>query len=164
MFGRLPNTREAIMFLHHYTDFSFFDYNELMYSPGVKKRVPTATCQPFSKKFFVTVNGKILPCERIGHQFGLGQVTHEKVELDFDEIAERYNAYYDKMRKLCNVCSNAEICGQCIFNLDTIDTEKPVCYGFMDEKKFENYLASLVDCIEKDPGLYSKILKEVLIG
>jgi uncharacterized protein len=43
---------------------------------------------------FVTVNGKILPCERISHKYALGEVTDEGVHLDFTEIAERYNNYY----------------------------------------------------------------------
>jgi uncharacterized protein len=48
---------------------------------------------------FLTVAGKILPCERIGHQFWLGAVSDTSVELDFAKIAEQYNAYFAKLKK-----------------------------------------------------------------
>lgn len=37
------------------------------------KTIPTGTCIPLVKRMFVTVTGKILPCERIGQQFALGK-------------------------------------------------------------------------------------------
>lgn len=163
MFVRLPNTQEVMLFLHHFNEFCFNNYNDLMYSKSDVKRVPTGTCLPFSKKIYMTVNGKILACERIGQQFDLGYVTHDRVELDFNRIAEKYNAYYDKIRKLCVACYNADVCKQCIFNLGTIDDKKPVCNGLMDEKDYSNYLSSLTGYIEEQPETYSKILKEVVI-
>ena len=52
------------------------DYNELLYKEMTKEEefLPTGTCIPFSRKLFVTVNGKILPCERIGHNNFLGSI------------------------------------------------------------------------------------------
>ena len=111
----------------------------------------------------MTVNGKILPCERIGQQFGLGRVTPGRVELDFDKIAEKYNRYYQKMRPLCQACHNAETCKQCIFNLSTLENERPVCNGFMTETDYTRYLSSLLGQIEAKPGIYAKILKTVML-
>ncbi|MFQ7087655.1 MAG: hypothetical protein ACLRTD_24790 [Bacteroides sp.] len=68
---------------------------------------------------FVTVTGKILPCERIGQQFALGKVTADSgVELDLEAIADKYNTYYAKMENQCSKCYKAESCIQCIFNLN----------------------------------------------
>jgi len=47
---------------------------------------------PFSKKNFVTVNGKLLPCERIGHNYALGQLSKTGLNIDFEKIASINNA------------------------------------------------------------------------
>jgi uncharacterized protein len=85
------------------------------------------------------------------------------VELDYNKIAEKYNTYYEKMRKQCNVCHNAEICQQCIFNLGTIEEKNPVCNGFMTEEDYAKSLSTSLSYIEDKPGTYSKILKETLV-
>ena len=88
MFYEAPDTQSLGIYLRQYSGNVFLTYNDLMFAPAQKKRYPTGTCMPFSKKMFVTVNGKILPCERIGQQFALGQVTDTEVILDFEEIAK----------------------------------------------------------------------------
>lgn len=162
MFTRVPTVKDVSRFIHSYSDFSFNNYYDLIYSNEFKNRVPTGTCTPFSKKIFLTVNGKILPCERIGYQYSLGHATPDKVVLNYKEIAEKYNAYFDKILKKCRFCRNTETCIQCMFHLN-IDDENPVCKGFMTDKDFSRHISSLISHIEKDPGVYSKILKEVVI-
>jgi uncharacterized protein len=159
IFLKAPAIQKVSLFLTYRNDFSFNNYKDLIYTNDGQKRLPTGTCLPFSRKIFVTVNGKILPCERIGHQYSLGSVNQEKVELNFDKIAEKYNAYYNKIRKYCNVCSNTETCVQCIFNLN-IQDNNPVCNGLMTEEDHSKYLSSIVSYIEEKPEMYSKILKE----
>lgn len=163
MFVLLPGMQETAGFLHHRTNCCFNDYNDLLYPGENPVRTPTGTCIPFAKKIFLTVNGKILPCERIGQQFGLGRVTPDKVELDIDKISGKYNDYYKKMRQLCHNCHNAETCKQCIFNLSTIENEHPVCNGFMKQTDYKQYLSSILSEVEAKPGIYSRILKEVVV-
>jgi uncharacterized protein len=163
MFIKLPEAHAVMQFLHFSCDFCFTDYNGLLYFNSDVKRTPTGTCAPFSKKIFVTVNGKILPCERIGQQFSLGTVTPEGVELDFVKIAEKYNGYFNKLKTQCNVCRNTQTCKQCIFNLDTIDEDKPVCHLFMAEDRYARNLSGCLGYIEKHPELYSKMLRKVTI-
>lgn len=52
---------------------------------------------------------KILPCERIGHQFSLGHITPEEIVLDIQGIADKYNGYYSRMEKRCGTCKNKEL-------------------------------------------------------
>ncbi len=163
MFIKLPEASAVVKYLNFGSDFCFTDYNGLLYSCNDAERTPTGTCSPFSKKIYVTVNGKILPCERIGQQFGLGTVTPEGVELDCVKIAKKYNAYFDKLRKQCHACHNASTCIQCLFNLDTIDKKKTVCHGFMAEEKLARNLAANISYLEKHPKAYSKILREVTV-
>jgi len=121
----------------------------------------TGTCYPFSKKIFVTANGKILACERIGHQFALGMVTDKKVEIDIEAIADKYNNYYNKLRDKCRVCYNYNTCGQCIFHMD-IDSDNPSCEAFIDQEGFKKYLSRNISHFEKEPNTYYRLMKEVI--
>jgi uncharacterized protein len=161
MFVRAPKIQMVMRFLFYQNDFSFNNYKDLIYSDRKQKRTPTGTCLPFSRKIFVTVNGKILPCERIDFQYGLGSVNPEKVDLSFEKITEKYNAYYNKIRKQCNVCHNTETCLQCIFHLN-IEDNNPVCKGFMTHKDYAKYISSIINYIEENPETYPKILKEAI--
>jgi uncharacterized protein len=159
MFNNLPTVSEVSSFLLYNNDCCFDNYNDLAYSSNGEIRIPTGTCFPFSKRVFVTTKGKLLPCETIGHRYQLGRVTPDRVELDFEKIAEKYNAYFKKMRKLCNTCRRAENCIQCLYYLD-IEDESPVCKGFMNPKDYAGYVSSIISYIEKNSGAYSKILAE----
>lgn len=108
---------------------------ELLYTPENEQVYPTGTCLPFSKKVFITVNGKILPCERIGHQFALGEITNDSVNLDIKQITQKYNHYFAKLDSQCSRCYNSKSCIQCIFNLMDIEKTKCSCNGFMNEDK-----------------------------
>jgi len=162
MFINLPNIQTLTTFLHHKTDLSFKDYNELLYSRDNIDRFPTGTCTPFSKKIFVTVNGKILVCERIGQEHVVGHVTSQAVHIDYESIANTYNRYFDKMISRCRVCYNWDSCSQCIFHLP-LDEESPSCGGFMNRETYSRYVSSIVSHIENKPGLYEKIFKEVWV-
>jgi uncharacterized protein len=163
MFIKLPKVQDATVFLHRYNDFCYDNYNDLIYAAGSKRTTPTGTCTPFSKKIFLTVDGKILPCERIGQQFGLGLASPGRVELDCEKIAARYNDYYNKMRQQCNNCHNSDICTQCIFNIPGIENDKPECGGFMTETDFARYISAFAGYFEDQPGNFSRILQEAVV-
>jgi uncharacterized protein len=159
MFSRLPNVRDIIYLYYSSNNFIFSNYNHLLYDNYKEKKFPSGTCLPFNYKIFLTVKGKILTCERIGNQFGLGAVTPEGVELDFEKIAWSYNSYYDKLREQCSACYNAETCKQCMFNLKTVNDKKIKCNGIMDEKRYSKYISSFLSSLEKNPETFAKLLK-----
>jgi uncharacterized protein len=111
---------------------------------------------------YVTVNGKILPCERIGHQFALGEITDTEIKLDFEAIADKYNAYYTKLDNQCSKCKNTRACIQCMFNLADLDG-KPVCHGFMNEESFRKYVNTQLSFLGKNPEAYQRLMKEVIV-
>lgn len=111
---------------------------------------------------FVTVNGKILPCERIGHQFSLGNITDSAIEINPEWIADKYNHYYAKVESLCKSCKNNKACIQCLFNMKDIE-DKPVCYGHMNEKAFQNYVNNQMYFLEKHPEAYKEIMEKVFV-
>ena len=162
MFLRTGTYQSVTAFLHQYSGFKYHDYTDLLFEHSDIKPIPTGTCLPFSRRMFVTVNGKILPCERIGQQFALGSVSETSVNLDLQAIANKYNAYYAKMEKQCNICNNTKACTQCIFNLDDLDGH-PVCYGFMNKQMFEEYKANKMNFLREHPEDYYRIMEEVIV-
>ena len=50
--------------------------------------LPTGTCLPFSKKIFISVTGKIYPCERIGNEINFGSVTRNGININYSSIAK----------------------------------------------------------------------------
>ena len=163
MFINTGNYRSLTLFLHQYSGFVYKDYPDLLFAKDEKQAIlPSGTCVPFSKKMYVTVNGKILPCERIGHQFALGEVTDTEIKLDAEAIANKYNEYYAKMEKQCSSCKNTKACIQCVFNLNDLEN-KPVCHGYMSEKDFQNYVGTQMEFLAKHPEAYKKIMEEVIV-
>jgi uncharacterized protein len=169
MFINLPNTRSLNSFLRLCSGFVFNDYNELKASvnktkkdnpPKKSLRIPTGTCVPFSRKVFITAKGKILPCERIGHQYSLGAADEKNVDLDFEKIAGTYNTYFDRLKKQCGSCGNSEGCSQCLFFLD-MNKPHPQCSGFLNDDEFSRLLSARISYLEKTPETYLKIMKEV---
>lgn len=112
----------------------FYNFHELLFDgkePGV---FPTGTCLPFSKKMFVTVNGKILQCERIDHAYVLGRITDKGVEMDLDKITRDHNAGLFKYIKQCMQCAAGEKCPVCLYRMD--DFQKTVdCPSFYRGKR-----------------------------
>ena len=162
MFINLPNIQNLSTFIFQYSDSKYETYDDFFMDEDYGSYVPTGTCIPFSKKVFITAKGKILPCERVPHKYGLGYVKEAKVEIDFESVAQRYNGYYDKLRSQCEKCYNRLHCMQCMLQLD-MDKDKVVCNGFMSKNDYIKYLSAYMGFIEKEPENYEKIMKEVLI-
>jgi len=162
MFIKLGTYQSVSTYLLQNSEFVYKDYNELLFGRKREYRIPTGTCIPFGKKVFVTVNGKILPCERIGHQFALGQLSNSKLNIDYEKIAEKYNNYYSKLAKQCGQCYKKRECIQCVFNLPDIDEDKTICHGFMPKKDFEKYQNMQLAFLAEHPEDYHRIMTEVI--
>ena len=163
MFIKSSTYQSVTTFLHQYSPFVFRNYNELLFGKNEENRVPTGTCIPFLKRMFVTVNGKILPCERIGFQFGMGQITDDNVvHLDFEQIAAKHNAYLNKVTAQCKTCKIVKSCMQCIYNLEDLDGS-PVCKGHTNQEEFMRYVSSQMLFLSKHPEDYYRIMGEVIV-
>lgn len=147
-------------FIFSYSGFVKSGYLDLIYNFKNNPKLPTGTCQPFSRKIFVTARGQILPCEKIGHQFILGTANKESMCLSFDKIADIYNAYFDNIVNQCNECFLKSSCGICMFK-EKIESEELKCSGFTDRKAFEYYFSQNISYVEQNPEIYSKILNKI---
>ena len=164
MFMKSPEYYGACLFLQQYNKNVYRSYNDLFVSEKTLNFIPTGGCIPFSRKMFITVNGKLLACERIGQQYGLGTAfPDDDIELSYQSIADLYNNYFDKLRAQCKVCYMSQSCIQCMFNIDRFDSlEKVACPGFTNKEKFGEYVGQKVSFIEQHPESYERVMEVVL--
>jgi uncharacterized protein len=154
----LPKTPGSGIITHYIYNCLLKDPDEKEFT--MKNRTPTGTCHPFSKGIFLTTDGKILPCERIEHKFALGYINDDVI-LDFKEIADMYNHYYDKINRLCCSCYNFKSCKKCMFYCK-IEEPDPVCNQYTSQKDFLKRLSDAVEYMEDKPEIYLKHLIELI--
>jgi uncharacterized protein len=162
-FKEIPEIRETNSFLAAYGGFVYNHMYQLLHLEKDQQFFPTATCLPFGKKVYLTVNGIILPCERIDNRYNLGTIDDKGVHLDFSEIARQYNDYYDQLHSLCRVCYKTLKCGECLFNLPGTDT-KTQCSTCTSAGQLAKYLAHFISLLEENPNIYSIFMEEVNIS
>ena len=157
-----PRIGTLTYFLHHLSSEVFQDYRRMFFGEQKDIRLPGGTCIPFNRKLFVTVNGKILPCERIDHEFSVGKITDKCVELNCGEIAETYNQYYNRLIDQCKNCYMFRSCSQCLF-YTTVKPDKIVCQAFKNRTAFADYISLNVKYLEENRWAYEKVMKEITL-
>ena len=134
----------------------FFHYNDV-YKAGQLPLTPTGTCFPFNRKVYLSVNGKILPCERIHVCHTMGRVSKTKgILLDTVAIAEYFNNAVAVFKEHCKTCYNRPTCGICAFKY----SDEP-CREFINQVDFINNMYGNLNLIEKYPHTY-KYIKNVI--
>lgn len=148
-------------FMSSYMNFTYNDYNDLLFDYQKSNYIPTGTCTPFERKVFITASGYILPCEKIGTKNYSGSIINGKFHFNVENYVETLNSIYDKISNRCRNCYLAESCPQCIHYL-----EKNNCKFFMDANRFSAFLSLTIRKIERLPELrlnYQEILNELTI-
>ena len=156
----LPNKMDLFRFVGVISKNYFPTYNSLL-KRKPNNIFPTGTCLPFGKKMFITVHGKILPCERIDQKYHFGIVTDEGVALNLSEVARKYTDYYRKVLTLCKKCYKKSLCSQCLFYMKNL-SEHVECPSFMHKHEFIEYIKFNLNILQKYPELYQKVQKEML--
>jgi len=159
-----PERKMLTIFLYDFSGNVFKDYNELFIDQNKVLKVPTKTCAPFSRKIFLTVNGKIYPCERVGHFLEFGRVTDTKVIIDFKKIAIRQNNFYDKLARKCLKCGRLRICTKCLLCEANNKKHIPICDSYTQDKEaLGKYLATQLSQLENHPHLYDHIWRNIIL-
>lgn len=159
---RSPDIATVTYFLHHLSNEVFHDYRSMFYGKKKCKLLPTGTCIPFNRKIFVTVQGKILVCERISHEYAVGKVTDDRIDLDLKHVAEMHREHCSKLLHQCKECYMQESCSQCMYYTN-MRKDKAVCHNFKDIGRFAQYLAMNVAFLEHNRWAYLKVMKEIFI-
>ena len=160
-FLETPRGYSLSRYLYNLSGNIYYNYNQLMVSKLVNDMISTGTCSPFSKKLFLSVSGRILPCERIDHDFGLGYVHDDFVELDYNHVADRHNHLLSKLVHQCYSCGHKKLCPECIYFIDDIRNRTSQCLSFCTEDKAEEERQGIFDYLRQNPHYYEKVLNEV---
>jgi len=124
---RDPDISYLEFYFKEFSPYYIFNYSNI--DKINEKRLPTATCLPFTYKVFLTVRGLILPCERVGFNKPLGHVAKGKIDIDFQQIADFYNQIFNKYRSLCETCIHTTSCDKCFYHIDYL-SEKVGCSDY----------------------------------
>ena len=152
-------------FLLRYSRDQYFDYESLLYSSNVEINSSTGTCFPFSRKIYISSDRNILVCEKINHKYSLGRINgNGSFSLDLDYIAKKYNSLYEKMFANCKSCYMLNGCSQCIFQLDSLDSDKPICWLHKSERQMIDYIRYYIDLLEDGNIEYEKILNNCVLS
>lgn len=157
-----PEISNIDTFINQYSGNSFFSYNDLLANRSRIKYLPTGTCYPFQKKIFLTANGKILPCEKIGQEETLGHIENSTVFIDLNKIVEKYEKKYQDLIPQCKYCFRGKICAQCFYFLKT-KNGKTYCPNFQPIREFNNYCSYVFSHLEKKPEIYEQLLTEIYL-
>lgn len=137
-------------------------YVDLFAATNRDRWIPTGTCRPFEKKLFLTVNGKILPCEKIGQEHVIARLVDGKLELDCEAVANYYSSLYEKVVKSCKHCYLKKACGQCMFLLKEKEGHL-VCPGIQSREKLMQHFSDFVTYAEKHPQDYDDLMSNITI-
>ena len=160
-FWNNPNFERVARYILMHSPYAYMDYNELLFnSQQERKRLPTGTCLPFTKKIFVTVSGKIMPCERISYKYQLGTIKNQNVDIDFEAIAQMYNSYYDKVQQTCRKCFNHKGCLCCMFNNGQLESHSAQCSYFVTSIDNKSMQMEVNNFLRKYPEAYSYIMQQ----
>jgi len=146
---------EILKFIRFFSGYVKATYTDLLTDQRATNYLPGGTCAPFSRKIFITAKGKILPCERISHQYELGYVNESEMYFDFDSISKKYNIYYSALYKRCCKCMYRQQCGECMFHLN-VGTKDFKCKKFRknSEENNEKFLSAYMSILEQNSFLY----------
>lgn len=158
-----PEQSSLMFYLKNNTGNVFRSYNDLLSDNTTGRRTLTGTCLPFSRKMFVKVDGKIMQCERIHHNFVAGMVRNGEVTLDLNEICDTFNGYLDNIRPHCARCAGSRICSKCFFNIKDIETTHAKCDEFLTPADRRDYENNLLRYLYEHPELYRKFVCETVL-
>ena len=126
------------------------------------KYIPTGTCRPFERKLFLTVNGKVLPCEKIGQENVMARLSNGKLNLDCNAIAKYYSYLYKNIIKNCTHCNMKRNCGQCLFLLKKKNGQI-ICPSIQTDERLKKEFSTFLTYAESHPGDYEKLLSSIVI-
>lgn len=115
----------------------------------------TASCVP-SEKIYITTNGDIQPCEKVGKNLIIGNVFNG---LDFTKIKDILNALNSKSVSSCSKCPISKLCSLCYKDFQnkdgTLIINNQNCINQIANKK--TTLSEYVSWLEKNPTLFEEM-------
>ena len=132
-----PMIRRLPAFFAKASGMEFDSWNSFLFNLN-NEYIPTSTCLPFSFKVFVSADGLIHLCEKVGYEYSIGYINSDnKLVFDEEKIAKEYSEYFLLIEKECQHCYDFHFCITCLFE------RKMKCKAITKEE----FLESLIDNI-----------------
>lgn len=158
-FLELPIHKKIVQLLMYMTD-SFY-YNELsfIHSKDDLAIFPTHTCIPFTKRLFLTVDNKIISCEKVNRDNPWGFVTDSSVQLDYAYVANQFNNLISSYKNKCKNCAMEMLCNHCA--LTSVNSKD--CPDFKSAELMEDIFSEIFTYIEDNPDILKMIYSNVIL-
>lgn len=134
--------------------------SELLVDESIENStLPTGTCIPFSKRLFVSYNGKIHPCEKVNRDSPLGYIDNSGcVHIDCNEVANGFMKRIAEVSSICKKCYMQFCCTKCSFCYSN-----GKCDEFTSKSKFAKLLSDAVSYIESHPDILEVLEENIII-
>lgn len=160
-FLRSAQTRIAKKIATRFLDNAFNDFTNLLQKKGNSYRyINNGSCIPFSRRILMTVNNKLFPCERIGHDCPLGYIQDNNICIDSKAI-NKYLMLYNNIKYQCTQCYQYKNCPTCIYCEIRKNTS---CPNFTDYSQIQKEFAECISIFELHRSFYKKIVETVQIS
>lgn len=158
-FLEYPIHKKIIQMLMYMTDSLF--YNELSFLQSDKdfQSFPTHTCIPFTKRLFLSFDGKIMPCEKVNRTHPFARIENDKLIINFEEVAHSFNSCVSKYRNWCSSCAMEFLCNHCAYS--SMSANK--CPEYKSFNEIKKILGDVFSYIENNPKILSAIYDNVVL-
>ena len=154
---------DSLSFFRKYCTKYYENFYALLNSNQTKIIVPTSTCLPLSLRIYISINGKIFSCEKIGHKYSVGFVNSETgISLELSKAIEDFNKLVSTYKLQCEKCYIRFDCKICAFKEGDLSSGQQ-CKEFKSDKEFIALISLFLSIIEEYTGLYHKAIS-VSIG
>ena len=124
-----------------------------------RKTIPTGTCIPFSKRMFVSYDGKIHPCEKVNRDYPLGKINSDgEVSIDLQNIAKEFMSKLSRQKSKCQQCYLQLCCTKCLLCF-----HNEICNDFTSKDKFSLILSQTITYIENHPNIIQQLKDQIII-
>lgn len=96
---------------------------------------------------FITNNGSLLPCEKVGEKHTLCNCYENNMNFDYNAIAEKYTKYRELTMNQCKSCYKIE-CTECVYRIDF--NEKGGCKEYISMSALKEILKNNILEFEKN--------------
>lgn len=160
-FLRSAQTAIAKKFAARFLNNAFNDFTDLLQKRrSVDRYINNGSCIPFSRRILMTVNNKLFPCERIGHDSPLGYIQDSNIFIDSEAI-NKYSMLYNNVKHQCAHCYQYKNCPTCIY---CEIRNHASCPNFTNYSQMQKELAEYISIFEIHRGFYKKIIETVQIS
>lgn len=158
-FLEFPINKRLVQLLMYMTDSLY--YNELSFvtSEYSFPTFPTHTCIPFTKRIFLSVEGNIMPCEKVSRHKPLAQIIDGVLQFDFSYISNHFNDAVRQYSLLCSSCALELLCNHCAYTSSKIKG----CPDYKSYDEIEKILGELFTYIENNPSVLKSALENIIL-